>query len=45
MKILWEQNNLHGKGGEVVKLKLLCLFVSMKGGSDVVKANNFNCVN
>jgi hypothetical protein len=41
MKILWEKNNLHGKGG-VVKFKLLCLFVFMKGGSDVVKANNNN---
>jgi hypothetical protein len=43
MKILWGKKNFHGKGGEVVKLKVMCLFISMKGGSEVVKANN-NCI-
>ncbi len=38
---MWQKGNFNRKGGEVVKV--MCFFVSMKGGNEIVRADNNNC--
>ncbi len=43
LKGMWQRGNFNGKGGEVVNVKIMCFFIFMKGGNEVVRANKNNC--